>query len=78
MIRVQAKTVDGVTRYYPANNAAQALAAIAGASHLSSDVLILVQDNLGLDVEIIYPEPELANVIDFRAAQARRFQGRAV
>ena len=78
MIRVQAKIVDGVTRYYPASNAAHALAAIAGTCHIPSDALILAQDSLGIDVEIIYPEPELCNVIDFRAAQARRFQRGAI
>ena len=76
-IRVEIREVYGVVRYYPANDAAAALAQIANKKTLSDEDLILAQTRLGLDVEAIYPEPALARVIDFKQAQARKFQGRA-
>ena len=74
-IRVQIRTEYGQVRYYPDNDAAEALASIAGTKTLTDHVLILAQTRLGLDIEYLYPEPALANVIDFKAAQAHKFQG---
>ena len=71
-IKVKVRVDCGRVTYVPVNDAALALLEISGASELSDRVLILAQTRLGLPVDMGYPTA--CNVIDFKLAQARKFQ----
>ena len=71
-IKVKVQVDCGRVTYVPVNDAALALLEISGASELSDRVLILAQTRLGLPVDMGYPTA--CNVIDFKLAQARKFQ----
>ena len=67
-VKVIARSQYGQTRYYPDNDAATALALIAGTQTITDRVLLLAQTRLGLDVEVVLAAPELADVIPFKVA----------
>ena len=50
------------------NDAAEALASIAGTQTITDRVLLIAQTRLGLDIEVVLAAPELADVIPFKVA----------
>ena len=71
-IKVKIRVDCGRVSYVAVNDAALALQEISGAQELTDRVLVLAQTRLGLPVDMGYPDA--SNVIDFRQAQARKFQ----